>query len=67
MSSQSTVLYVDALDLMLKKAGASYRNKLCFRSTAAINTTKIHLLGRYVLAVCDLILIYFLTVGQVSG
>jgi len=39
MASQSTMFYVDAPDLMLKKVGASNPNKLCFRSTDVIYKT----------------------------
>ena len=42
MSSQSTMLYVDAPDLMLKKVGASNPNKFCFRPTDVIYE-KLHL------------------------
>ena len=33
MASQSTMLYVDAPDLMLKKAVVGNQNKFCFRPT----------------------------------
>lgn len=42
MASQSTLLYVYASDLVLKKAGASDRNKLCFRPTD-VKYKKMHL------------------------
>ena len=42
MASKSTMLYIDAPDLMLKKAGAGNRNKIFFRPTDVIYK-KLHL------------------------